>query len=365
MSYVNKGYCLDRLRKVRSLKGFSQQFLLGTMAGQKIFLYNERIPRIMNISFNEKTCMFTCKMCPFAEAEVRDHYRSGSFMNFDTLKHLAAGVPNDSYYSFDISAIGETLAFEALPEFIAYMKKEKPLVNTIISTNGILLSEDLFLRLAHSGLDNIQVSLFAENQADHQKITGTRSFEKVKTNLENIGRMKRERGLKKPFIQTFMIECQENRQTSGHFVSYWSQFLDKAFIRPLYNVGREIEGMTPTFQKTPSPMRYPCIMPWYSTAVRSTGEVLPCYVYHWHAQTWDQSIGNINAHTMEEIWQSDAFRKFRAAHLNVQLEDYPVCQKCDVWDAYTNVWEKKGSRFAYSSVGVRDLFLKAPAYRGG
>ena len=143
MSYVKKQNFLNRLMRVRSIKGFAQNFLLGNMAGQKLFLYNKRLPRVINISFNEKTCMYSCKMCPYSEQEVRSHYRHASEMDFETLKRIVDAVPNDPYYSFDISAVGETLEFPQLAEFIAYMKREKPLVNTIISTNVMLLTPEM------------------------------------------------------------------------------------------------------------------------------------------------------------------------------------------------------------------------------
>jgi radical SAM protein with 4Fe4S-binding SPASM domain len=366
MSYVNQKTIWEKIYTTRSVKSFAQNFLLGKMAGQKIFLYNRSIPRVINISFNEKTCMFSCRMCPYSENLIRDHYRSGSYMSFETLACLVESVPNDYYYSFDISAIGETLAFDPLPDFIAYMKKKKPRVNSIISTNGLLLSEEVFLRLAETGVDSIQISLFAENPEDHRRITGTRSFRRIKENLEAVGRLKKRLNLRKPFLQTFMIECKENMDTSQLFRLHWSQFVDKAFIRPMYNVGRKIEGMTPVFKQTPTTKRYPCIMPWYSTAVRSSGDVLPCYMYHWHEETWEQSLGNIKEQSLEEIWHSKRFETFRRDHLLLHFDEYPVCRKCNLWDAYTNIWKSENNGiFQYDRLKLRDLFTPSPSYRGG
>ena len=178
MSHVREKSWRERLRSIRSRKSFAQSFLLRTMAGQKLFLHSDDLPRVINISMNEKTCFYSCAMCPYADTAVRAMYAQNSEMSFDTLKNIVASIPNDPYYSFDISAIGETLQFSHLPEFIAYMKRSKPLVNTIVSTNGLLLSESIFLALARSGLDNLQVSLFAENAEDHETITKTKTFAK-------------------------------------------------------------------------------------------------------------------------------------------------------------------------------------------
>ncbi len=366
MSYVKNEKFLEKINKARSLKSFAQNFLLNKMAGQKIFLFNKTLPRVINISFNEKTCMFSCRICPYSDKKVRKQYSSGTLMTFNSLKQIVKSIPNDSYYSFDISSIGETLEFKPLPEFIAYIKHQKPMANAIISTNGLLLTEELFLKLAESGLDSIQLSFFAENAADHKFITGTKTFEKVKNRLEAVCRLKKEKGLKKPFMQTFVIESQENKHTTKRFVDYWSQFVDKAFVRPMYNVGREIEGMTPIFKKNPQESRYPCITPWYATAIRSNGDVLPCYMYHWHEEGWSQIVGNINEQSLREIWSSKIFQKFRNDHLQINLEDYPICCRCDLWNAYINIWKlRDDGGFVYDKISVKDFITPSPEYRGG
>jgi|GEM_PF-3301767 len=366
MSYVNKESCVKRLMKTRSLKGFAQEFLLPNMAGQKLFLYNENIPRVINISFNEKTCMYSCRMCPYSEKEVRSHYRKASEMDFETLERLVAAVPNDPYYSFDISAIGETLEFKPLAEFITYMKQQKPLVNTIISTNAVLLTTDVAERLFKSGLDSIQFSLYAQNAENHEHITGTKTFERVKKNILATTELRKNYNGKTPFLQAFMIECKENSHSSEAFVDFWSQHVDQAFLRPMYNVGRSIEGMTPMFEEPDNQKRYPCVMPWYSTAVRSNGDVLPCYMYHWSEEGWNASLGNLKESTLAEIWQTEAFTKMREAHLNLDLADYPICQRCNLWNAYTNIWrETRPDSFLYEGIKLADFFDKVEGHRGG
>ena len=286
-------------------------------------------------------------------------------MSFATLENIVASMPNDPYYSFDISAIGETLQFENLAPFVAYMKAERPRVNTILSTNGVLLTERLFLSLAESGLDSIQISLFAENAADHEAITKTKTFEKVAENIRRISRLKKARGLERPYVQTFMMEAKETEARVAPFVAYWSRFVDKAFGRPIYKIGRPIEGLTPALAGPPSPRRYPCIVPWYSTAIRANGDVLHCYMFHWHPGTKDARIGNINEKPLREIWGDPEFRRFRAAHRSLELGDYPVCDSCEHWSAYTDVWDRTPGGFSFAPVRLRDLFTRAPEHRGG
>lgn len=366
MSYTKKNSLFARICSTRSVKGFAQNFLLRSMAGQKLFLHNERIPRVVNISFNEKTCMYSCKMCPYSEDDVRAHYKKASEMDFATLERLVASIPNDPYYSFDISAIGETLEFSQLTESIQYMKKMKPLVNTIISTNAVLLTPEKSKKLFASGLDSIQFSLYAENAADHEYITGTKTFDRVCKNILAASEIRAASGKDKPFMQAFMIQCRENSHTSQQFLDFWSQHVDQAFLRPMYNVGRKIEGMTPLHEEADNTKRYPCVMPYYATAIRSDGDVLPCYMYHWNEQGWGTVVGNLNDMLLENIWETPAFQDFRKAHLDLDLKDYPICERCNLWNAYTNIWSQKDDgSFFYDGVEFSDLLRSSGEHRGG
>jgi radical SAM protein with 4Fe4S-binding SPASM domain len=366
MSYMNLGGLAHRLRTTRSVKSFAKHFLLPTMAGQKIFLYNERLPRVINLSFNEKTCFYKCRMCLYSERDVRDHYREQSEMRFETLRRIVDSVPNDPFHSFDISAVGETLEFGKLAEFVAYMKRKRPLVNTIVSTNGVLLDEKTFLALAHAGLDNLQVSFFAENAEDHEFITGTKTFERVAENLERACRLKRQLGLPKPFIQSFVLESRETAPTTQRFVDRWSPLVDKAFVRPLLKRSMDIQGMTPTYEFEPEGPRRPCMQPWYSTALNSKGEVLPCYGFHWHETTWQTNFGNVNDASLTEIWRTEAFRAFREKHLRLDLDDLPVCRKCSSWNDYTDIWARNpDGSWRPAPLRPVDFLRRAPGQRGG
>ena len=310
--------------------------------------------------------MFACKMCPYSDSEVRDIYKVKSEMTFTTLKAIVDSVPNNQHYSFDISAIGETLRFRKLARFIQYMKLRKPRVNTIISTNGVLLTEDIAEALVRSGLDNLQVSLFAANKEDHEKVTGSKAFAKVTNNIKMLSAIKKKLKSDKPYVQTFIMEYKESKDMADQFQEEWAPYVDKAFVRPLYNLGRNIEGMTPNHTKTTSNKRYPCIQPWYATSIRSNGDVMPCYMYNWDKVSKEIVVGNVNRQSLEQIWASKLFQHFRDAHLNFEFEEYKACKNCDAWDAYTNVWEKdENGKFNYSKLRAKDFNKKVYEYRGG
>lgn len=370
MSYVRKKHLKEKISTIRSVKSFVQEFMLDTKAGQKIFLYNPKLPRIINISLNEATCPFKCLMCPYVEQEVREMYAEGHEMEFSTFKNIVKCIPNDPYYSLDFSSIGETLEFKKIAEFIKYAKTQKPLVNTTISTNGLLLNHDMGEKIILSGLDNIQISLMSGNTEYHNLITGTKTFGKVRQNIIDFWNLKKYLKAQKPFVQIFMLEAIETQPFIKEFLDEYSQYSDKAFVRPLYNVGRQIQGLTTLDDYAIPSRRYPCITPWYSTAIRSNGDVLACYIFHWHKQeSKTMVVGNINHQTLEEIWQSDLMQKLRKWHLSGAYKGISVCEKCNSWAAYTNIWEwvpsAGGGGYVYNTPSLLEFFQKSGRGRGG
>lgn len=310
--------------------------------------------------------MYKCRMCPYHSDDTRNMYKSRSDIMPETIVNIARSIPNDPRYSFDISSIGETMIHKELADFIALLKRERPLVNTVVSTNALLLTEDRFRALAACGLDALQLSLYAPDAKTHEYITGTKTFATVVENIKTACRIKKNLKATKPYLQLFMIESAETASLANSFMEEWTPLVDKAFLRPLYNVGREIPGMTPLERRPPPEHRYPCITPWYSTAIRSNGDVLPCYMFHWTKQGKEQVIGNINKNTLAEIWASPDFRRFREDHMHLAFAEDSPCKTCDLWSAYTNIWtETDEGHFRFDGIRPGDFFKIRNQYRGG
>lgn len=355
------------LKPVRRAKNYLRDRYNGSLAKQKREFINLKLPRCINISFLEKACMFSCKMCPFCGPEVKKMYAdSGPGMSFETLRRIVDSVPNDPYYTFDISNIGETLAFEPLAEFISYMKNTKPLIETVISTNALLLDGKKMRELVKSGLDHMQLSLFAENAADHEFITGTKTFDAIMGNILDAAEIRRKMGSAKPYMKIFMMGYKENKASSERFISFWSQHVDHAYVRHFYNIGCKIENMTPLYCEKSQRERLPCAQPWYSTAIRSNGDVLGCYVFHWHRMSSACVVGNINDASLTDIWNKGGMKRLREAHLKSDLRDYRVCEKCNVWDTYPpGLFTKNKNGFHHDLFCIKDFFVKKSEYRGG
>lgn len=73
------------------------------------------------------------------------------------------------------------------------------------------------------------------------------------------------------------------------------------------------------------PALTPCYIPSFLSVITVTGNVLPCFE-DFHEE---QIMGNITEQSMEEIWQSDNFTKFRLQLKRGQRHLHSPCKNCN------------------------------------
>lgn len=342
-----------------SLRCWASRILRPTMLGQKLWLHNPDGPRVVNISPIDEACFYRCVVCPFSLDEVRAEYSERRVMSFDTLRRVVESVPNDPFHAFDVSAFGETLAFDGLVDFVEFMKIEKPKVPVTVSTNGLLLKPDLMKRLVVARLDRLQISLFAHESASYKWITGTVvSLDRIWDNVEEATAVKREMRAKRPKVQVFILGIQELESEFKPFLRKWEGMADKAFIRPVYNA---CMGLWVTPRHEISRERYPCVVPWYAASVGANGDVGLCYFHNFYRK---EPIGNVNERPLSEIWKGEEMETLRLTHLWKWWDDNDLCARCDLWNAYANVWDEHEKDFSFR-IRPGDLLRRAPTYRGG
>lgn len=289
--------------------------------------------RILNISFNEQSCNLNCRVCGFSTDKIRTMYARPSRMQEATLNALVEALPNHRGFWFDISAIAETLQFANLAAFIADVKRRRPKINTIISTNGTLLTEKVCHDLVSSGLDFIQFSLYAPDAEGYAFITQSRvPFDRV---LANLDALIEARGTqRKPVIHGFIYDTLDFKERAKPLLARYRGRIDDIYFRHLYDtVGVTGHGLRPKAQKE----RYPCPALWFSGAVRSNGDLLRCYSMHWFDR--EHKLGNIHEDDLRSYWRK--LGAARTLHAEGRWDELPGCKDCDVWAQQPSFFSKR------------------------
>ena len=98
-----------------------------------------------------------------------------------------------------------------------------------------------------------------------------------------------------------------------------------------------------------------CVKPWIHMATYTTGEALMCCVAR-------EAAGNLNKHTIQEMWNSKHYREARLKML--RGEKVSACQKCYDEEASgvkshrmieNYVWETSASTVSQGYVGTEEI----------
>jgi len=253
------------------------------------------------------------------------------------------------------------------PQFIKIMKElQKTGIPLALTTNGTLLENQLIQTLLAANVQEVIVSVDSSSEADFQNIRSTElsailekqknmvslkkarkqafprlswEFVAMKTNFRSLPQVVRraaEIGVSAIYVTHLIPVSEENAQE----ILYGDTLVPEAekYFHMAYNTGhaKGIKIMRPqNVLKTDRSCRF---IDNYSTVISWDGEVSPCYrllhpcqevVFGRKKRLIKKSFGNIKDMTLEDIWQSPEYMKFRYF---VKYNMYPSCTDCDLVD---------------------------------
>lgn len=326
-------------------------------------------------------CNLKCSMCGYwgrcgslknaSTAELKE------ILSLDDLKklvdELAGFRPNITLFG------GEPFLYPAWPELVSYIKKKKMRANVVTNSTLLFGKEE---ELIDSGIDEIIFSLEGPQEI-HDKITNiSGTFDKAFSAIRKIGELEKERGLKHPLIniavtisednykllfETFKVALRlEPNNITFHHLSFvdkhsidetnailkryfgattrdWAGFLysdlpkintdilvaemnkikksaDAAavFFYPDFSL-QELRQYYRDFNFKSCEYKNRCLSPWMTVYIFPDGSVGPC-------EELNLYFGNIKEHSFKEIWNNQAFRRFRRILKSERC--FPVCSRC-------------------------------------
>lgn len=128
----------------------------------------------MRISVTDR-CNLRCRFC-MPEGNVCFE-ESENLLSFDEIIKTVRAVIPLGIHNFRITG-GEPFVRNGVTDFIKELKQQKGVEQVSITTNGILLGENL-KRLKESAIDRINISLCSTEDLEYTFITGSKDKEKV------------------------------------------------------------------------------------------------------------------------------------------------------------------------------------------
>jgi len=280
-------------------------------------------------------CNLKCKICPRTKGNTLIGY-----MNFELFKKIIDEANNYGPRTFSLHLFGEPLLAPNFSKMVRYIKKVNKNNTIILTTNGTMLNRKIIQAIVKAPVDKIAISFTSATKNNYEKITSLDKLETVEKNVLDLIEFKKLKKAAKPHIYVRMILNKNNKNEKKLFKDKWKNQPLIVEVRPAHNYG----GYTPevSFRKNvvKKIKRYPCYHLWLSPAIHWNGDVSIC------CDDWGRKalLGNVKNQTMHQIWNSEKIKQYRQYHLKGLYEKVPLCEKCDVWTMYEDIffnWQKK------------------------
>jgi len=186
-----------------------------------------------------------------------------------------------------------------------------------IVTNGSTMNEILAERILQLEPHHVWFSLDSMRPQVYQRIRPGLNLTRVLSGIDHFWKISKKRKFPIGIVFTVM---EENEKEVEDFKAYWTE---KGNCQ-VYFQWCDGRGWPLKERAYSEPDDRPCDYVLENAIVLTNLDVVPCCI-DWEGKL---KMGNLKESTLLEIWQGEAFQRFRQAHLTRQKRDLPICSTC-------------------------------------
>lgn len=279
-------------------------------------------------------CNLRCVMCPhgFPTPEFK---KTLGKMPYELAKAIIDEGSLKGLYSIKLNWRGEPLLWKNnIFDLIRYAK-DKGIIDIIINTNGLLLSEEFSKKLIESGLDQIIISIDGVTEESYETIRRGGDFVRVSRNVINFINLRKHLNRLKPLVRVQMVKMDTNKHEVPEFINKWSPLVDSITFQDYTNRGEDKERLSEDFIQVG---RRACPQIWQRIVVTWDGKVVMC-CRDWESENVLGTLDYSNGKNLEYFWRGEALNNIRRLHLEKRLEAVTACSKCSYKESFQ--WGKK------------------------
>jgi len=246
----------------------------------------------------------------------------------DDLKNFPSLVKKVKLFEF-----GEPLLNPHLPEMISYVRENNAAEFVEITTNGLLLNEELNLALIEAGLSRINISVNAITEDKFKEITErSLNLSEYIANIKHLYEHKKD-------CHIYIKLADDGKLTQAdedEFYSVFGDLCDEIFVERLSPIWRDTQinsALEGTLGPYGQQLDYKLVCPLIFTrmVINYDGVVVACCV------DWKRSypIGDISKKSAYDIWNGPELTMLQLSHLKGERESIPICKGCTALSSCT------------------------------
>jgi MoaA/NifB/PqqE/SkfB family radical SAM enzyme len=305
-------------------------------------------------------CNLLCETCP----RTFETLEPPADMSWELFTRIVDQVPNIARVV--LHGVGEPMLVKDLPRMIRYLKDRDTYV--LFNTNGTLLQVRRFQELIDTGLDELRVSLDAADRVSYAKVRGKDFFDRIVRDVGKFIAYQKQVGATTPRVSLWLTGMRETVEqlpafvrlaatmgvtevhlqrlvfdeqgygmaTAVHSLFESTQAEERAAIEAAQVIGTTLgvtldaSGATEpgmSLKRQDERAWATCRRPWSLMYFTAHGRALPCCIAPFSVRGYSNyTLGDASQQDLREIWNSPAYRDFRAS----LLSDTPPapCQNC-------------------------------------
>ncbi|MFC2162168.1 radical SAM protein [Candidatus Altiarchaeota archaeon] len=306
------------LRGISNRLGMMKKYALYTLKSGKPPIYPDRL-----YIEATNTCNLNCIMCPKGRGEME---RGEGIMSLDLFKSIMDEM-GPHVKAVVLHIWGEPFLDPHIFEKIRYAKKYG--VKTELSTNVMLMDEQVVDQVFESGLDVIYLCMDGVTKETYEKYRCGGNYEQVMERITHFIGQKNARGSLKPYTNLQIVDMRSNHDEIDEFRRRWSiKGVDHINIKALDTWGGQIDDIKELGEAggEPTQERYHCPNLWYHAHIYWDGTLVCCDRDFEAAYP----LGNVKDGVMK-AWNGEKMAELRRKHCSLELDDVPSCSNCTEW----------------------------------
>jgi len=273
-----------------------------------------------------RKCNLRCPMCPRTVKLERGEIIEEGDMDFELYKKVVDEGAENGLYSIKLVYLGEPLICKDIVKMVAYAK-EKGIIDVMLNTNGVLLTEDMSKALIGAGIDKIFISFDSPKKERYEKLRKGANFESVIKNVKNLVRIREELKSINPLVRVSMVVMKENKGEVLDYLKLWVPIVDAVGFGDYVNPQqKDTKGGERSIIDHSQHKGFICAQLYQRLFVHWDGKIGLCCADF----DAEMGLGNARDVKIKDVWLGEKMQRIRALHEKGEWYKVPLCTKCDI-----------------------------------
>jgi len=279
----------------------------------------ERFPIHLDIE-SANFCNLKCKMCYHSFDKTPEQYTDfkPGLMEFELYKKIIDEGAEKGLCSVKLQFRGEALLHPRILDMVKYAK-DKEIIEVMINTNAVNLTEENARGLIKGGLDKLICSVEGYTKEVYEDIRIGAKFEDVLENIKKFQKIKKGMDKEKPTVRVQMVDLPEIHDQVEGYKDFWSNIADEVSVLDMLEVKNNRKDITIVCKD------FQCPDLWQRLIITVNGYVGMCCGDHRVIEV----LGNVNEDSIEDIWHSERLNEVRNLHIEGESHKIEACRICE------------------------------------